>query len=149
LGSTWNTAAKQDGTGGNYTTSGGNFRVPDLRGVFQRGVGTSSRIDGSGDVSVTLAEMKNDTTAPNSLSVTVTGNKNQFNTNQTTTAAIRTNATAFGTSAIAISSATGTPSNDTTLVSSAWTGTFTASGSPTGDIESGPRSVGVNYIIKY
>jgi microcystin-dependent protein len=39
IGSNWNTQKKQsDNT--SYTTTGCNFRVPDLRGIFLRGVGT-------------------------------------------------------------------------------------------------------------
>lgn len=165
LGSTWDTAAKQDGTGGNWTSpGGGNFRVPDLRGQFLRGTGTSSRSDGSGDVSVTLGSMRNDTTNKNGLtasaaasSVSVSGNKNQFNTNQTSNIIVRLNASGWGTNAVAITNATGTQSTETTLTSTTWTGTFTASGTAdaqsitvnAGDTETGPRSIGVNYFIKY
>lgn len=68
LGTTWDESAKQDGTGGNYTTpSVGNFRIPDLRGIFLRGVGTSSRADGSNDVSVSLSGFSDDKTAKNGL----------------------------------------------------------------------------------
>ncbi len=77
IGTTWNTCAKQDGTGGNYTApAAGLARLPDLRGVFMRGTGTSSRADGTGDVVVSLGQFSNDTTSKNGLSnaaSTVTG----------------------------------------------------------------------------
>lgn len=88
IGTTWNTGARQDGTGGNYSApSGGFFRIPDLRGVFLRGVGTSSRADGSGDVVRTLAQFANDTTAPNGMSAsssTTTSNTDLAHTHSAT-----------------------------------------------------------------
>jgi hypothetical protein len=70
IGTKWNLAAKQDAAGGNYTAPAAGFaRLPDLRGVFMRGAGTSSRADGSNDVAVALAQFGNDTSALNSITL--------------------------------------------------------------------------------
>jgi len=67
IGTTWDNGARQDGTGGTYSTpTTGYFRLPDLRGTFLRGVGTSAKTDGSGDVSITLAGFSNDSFAEHS-----------------------------------------------------------------------------------
>jgi len=77
IGTTWDTAASQAGAGGFYPApSSGFFRLPDLRGVFLRGVGTSTKANGTGSIAVNLAAFTNDSTAPNALatsSSTVTG----------------------------------------------------------------------------
>jgi microcystin-dependent protein len=81
LGSTWATCARQDGTGGNYSApTAGNFRVPDLRGVFLRGVGTSSDSAGNGDVTVTLAGFQDDTFKAHSHAQTGGTSAGAFNT---------------------------------------------------------------------
>ncbi len=80
LSTTWNTAARQDGVGGNYVApSAGFFRIPDLRGVFLRGVGTSVRTNGTASVVRTLAQFSNDSTSANGLTVSSTTSINNTN----------------------------------------------------------------------
>lgn len=146
LGSTWDTQRNKT-TGSPFSAPGGGlFRVPDLRGAFLKGTGTPAAPYSS----TALAATQDDKTAPNQLAVTVSGNKNQFNTNQTSNIIVRLNASGWGTNVVAVTNATGTQSTETTLTSTTWTGTFTASGNPTSsDTDTVPMNVGVNYFIKY
>lgn len=65
LGSTWDTQRNKS-TGSNYSSPGGGlFRVPDLRGTFLRGTGTSA----APYASATLAGTQDDKTAVNNLNV--------------------------------------------------------------------------------
>lgn len=60
IGNTWATCRNQS-TGSAYSSPAtGYFRVPDFRGVFIRGVGTSVRPGGGDSVTVTLAGMQED-----------------------------------------------------------------------------------------
>ena len=62
IAATWNTSRNQ-GTGSNYSSpTSGYFRLPDLRGVFLRGDGTST-----GYAATTLAATQEDATAKNGL----------------------------------------------------------------------------------
>lgn len=67
--SPWDTAINPT-TGLNYVSPGiGNFRVPDLRGSFVRGVGTSAKTGGGSARSIAMGNYYTDTTAVNGLTV--------------------------------------------------------------------------------
>lgn len=115
----WNTGAKQDGTGGNYTAptnTATHGRLPDLRAVFLRGVGTSSKANGTSDVSISYTQFLNDTFEVHKHNALYTG------------------ATLTG-SGFAVVNSTGAGVSTTAVTSS-------------GSTETAPRSVGVYYIIK-
>jgi len=173
IGTTWNLGARQDGTGGNYTApSGGNFRLPDLRGTFLRGAGTSSRTDGSGDQSITLGAFRNDSTAVNGMAITGSVGNDNISSNRSVTVSSTGSAHTHTVQTVLF-----TPSGST-----ANRGAVTEGGSPqlnavvssglhshsgsymsastfehshsdnfglSGNTETGVRATGVNYIIKY
>ena len=166
----WNTATNPT-TGAQYSApSGGNFRLPDLRGVFLRSVG-DPHVGGA----VTLSNFQNDSTAKNGLSTSsssvsggtwtasCTANQSGHYHQPTNTAKnflVGYNVASVGNGgtivAGGISSAenpdrtnTVDPAISCSASASRATNSTAAAQSITGDIETRPINVAVNYIIKY
>jgi len=155
-------------TGNAYLApAAGNFRVPDYRGSFLRGVGTAT-----GGDATTIGGHQGQKTAKNGLSssVTVSGLKNQMNGGTGTVSSDHQhqipmgdvddknfshgggqNATADGPGTYWTGSYTGgITANHTHGWDFGNTAAFSASGSPSisGDNETRPTNKGINYIIK-
>lgn len=165
LGSTYNTQTDPT-TGSAWASPGaGNFRVPDYRGMFLRGVGTASGLDAT-----TLGAYQVQKTKPNGLSnaagsTTVSGNKNQFDNTSASNGGHNhqiprfTGAGSGGWySDIVLSNGTMDANGATQTVAAhthgiTYSSTFSATGSTSaqtisGDNETRPINRGVNYIIK-
>jgi microcystin-dependent protein len=160
LGTTYNTQRNQS-TGSPWSSpGGGNFRVPDFRGVFLRGTGTSS-----GYAATTLGTTQDDATAKNSLANAAssisgtTGDSpslahdHYINGNQ-----FRWNAVATGSAVQAVDGGLSGTNGSTRITEGAnqslvhahsVSGTAVAQVISSLDTETRPVNVGVNYIIKY
>jgi hypothetical protein len=123
LGSTYNTQVNPT-TGSTYTTTAGQFRVPDLRGLFLRGVGTPL-----GQSAVTLGGHQAQTTAKNGL----TNSNSEIRPPGQPTGGSQTYYVTAGTTG------SGTSSNSIGLA---------LAQTITGDPETRPMNRGVTYIIK-
>lgn len=122
------------------TTYGGtgaaSFKVPDCRGVFVRGVG--SQTIGAETYSATLGTKQNDATAVNGLSTVADGVHNHNLTLYSDGGSAPERNHGGGTSATF-------PNPDPTSVQSAGSHTHAL----TGDTETRPANIALNYIIKY
>ena len=161
IGSTWNTATNPTTGAAWAAPSGGNFRLPDLRGSFLRGVGTPHVGDAQ-----TLAGFQNDKTAKNALqnssSSVSTGscsaNQSSHSHNirrASSTGTVLTLHTGSGSNSSGLSMGNGTvyqplyTGGTDPSISCSIGGTWTAAAQTiTGDTETRPINVGVNYIIK-
>lgn len=177
IGNIYDTQRNQS-TGANYSAPGsGKFRVPDYRGVYLRGVGTAKDSGGVSYTGITLGQTLDDATAKNGLanatsSVSASGSGNTGTESASHThgggslsvSGLYATTTAYGYSNVgsaarwddrrtvgtsnSIGGSTGTQSaNHTHGFSVSVSGTAAAQ-AITGDTETRPVSVGVNYIIK-
>jgi microcystin-dependent protein len=123
IGATWNTGGE----------GAGNFRLPDLRGMFVRGTGTNATGSSSGAVGPSVGTYAADTYLNHSHAITDPGHSHG--------AYYLTNAAGGG--ATNASSSSG-PTNPTTAVTTG----ITVNTSTTGGTETKPKNYGVLYIIK-
>ena len=146
-------------TGAVYgTPAAGNFRLPDYRGSFLRGVGSPTGKD-----AVTLGGYQGEKTKTptSSFTVSTTGNKNQLNTDQVNHshgvggngyfAVGQNNAVALGSGSSAGGLTGTTPQASTLGTAATWnSANFSTSGTVSGggDNETRPMNKGVKYIIK-
>lgn len=144
IGATWATCTNPL-TGSAYSApSAGNFRVPDLRGVFVRGVG-GPNVAG---VTTTLAGYQADTTAVNGLVNSASASLSGTAAAQSITHAIKqANAGAIGGSGTDYCITSGGSAVSITAAASSISGTAAAQ-SISGNPETRPDNVGLRYIIK-
>jgi microcystin-dependent protein len=126
IGATWNTGGE----------GAGNFRLPDLRGMFVRGTGTNATGSSSGAVGPSVGAYATDTYLNHSHAVTDSGHTHNYDKPNTTATAIGGSGSAYFNGGFA-----------STATSSATTG-LTVNTSTTGGTETKPKNYGVLYIIK-
>ena len=148
IGSTYNTQVNPTTGSAWASPSGGNFRVPDYRGSFLRGVGTPY----AGDA-VSLGGWQAHKTAKNSLGLSggsiggdtghTHGLDNSFLVNQSNSVGLT------GSGIAAAVNSCGNLGMNNTGGSSGHSHSFTSPALGDGDTETRPHNKGVNYIIKY
>lgn len=125
IGTTWNTTGE----------GAGNFRLPDLRGMFVRGTGTNATGSSSGAVGPSVGAYAADTYLNHSHAVTDPGHLHTYSV-------VSGSAQAVGGSGSSYFTGTATTNTGT-----ASTG-LTVNTSTTGGTETKPKNYGVLYIIK-
>jgi len=133
IGTTWNTTGE----------GAGNFRLPDLRGMFLRGTGTNATGSSSGAVGPSVGTYAVDTYLNHNHAITDPGH----------THSVSANSIAFGTGASGTVNrfesfgSQGSPGNVGGNTYTATTG-ISVNTSTTGSTETKPKNYGVLYIIK-
>lgn len=141
IGTTWDQKRNQS-TGSNYSApSAGTFRIPDLRGVFQRGVGTSSGYDAT-----TLGTTQDDATAKNGLTATsantdLSHTHNFYPINRDVSASVTNNGNAY----VSDNSKSNSQATSGASISMNHSHTITVGN---GDTETRPVNTGLYAIVK-
>jgi microcystin-dependent protein len=137
IGTTWNTATNPLTGSTQEDPAGGNFRIPNLQGVFLRGVGDFAGSDAySTDNDVTLAAFKVDQGQ---------GHKHPVRTGGESWAVDSPGGAPTST----IGYADASPTSNTTRLDANTPTTDGTNGTPRVGKETNPKQVGVYYIIKY
>ena len=126
--------------------AGGNFRVPDYRGSFLRGVGTASGKDAT-----TLGGYQAEKTAKNGLGVSSSSTDLSHTHNAPTGSFATNNFPSAGQGYVWSGASTGgtfSINNQATTTGASITMSHTHTQTVTGDNETRPLNKGVNYIIK-
>jgi microcystin-dependent protein len=124
IGTTWNTTGE----------GAGNFRLPDLRGMFVRGTGTNATGSSSGAVGPSVGAYAADTYLNHSHAITDPGHAHSY--------------TIWGERRQADGNQSSFWANDTTSTTGTATTGLTVNTSTTGGTETKPKNYGVLYIIK-
>jgi len=125
IGATWNTGGE----------GAGNFRLPDLRGMFVRGTGTNATGSSSGAVGPSVGAYAADTYLNHSHAVTDPGHGHNYSTVSSSARQSGSNTLCY--TDPGITSTTGTSTTG-----------LTVNTSTTGGTETKPKNYGVLYIIK-
>jgi len=124
IGATWNTGGE----------GAGNFRLPDLRGMFVRGTGTNATGSSSGAVGPSVGAYATDTYLNHSHAITDPGHAHSY--------------TIWGERRTAEGGQSSFWANDTTSTTGSNTTGISVNTSTTGSTETKPKNYGVLYIIK-
>lgn len=132
-------------------TGANSFKLPDCRGIFVRGAGTQTI--GAETYSATLGTSQNDATAANGLATDAAGSHNHGGSTGSNTVNCRTAVTGGATPVNGYATVNAGIFNTPQLYGSDHTHSISTDGSHThtltGDTETRPANLAMNYIIKY